>query len=208
MNFGSAPRTLLRAAAVALVASSAGACSSVPSWMNPFGDEEPQVADDAAVAPADGTTPDLASVPDRPVQTSTPDSQKQVVASLAADRSRANYSSDALRGDAAVPAAPPGPPVPVDTSSSSDSAVADTTPTSAEAGPTTDAAAAAGDTTSDNSMPAPVASAAVPAASASPAVSSPTPAVGSAPAVGSTYPRGEPAVPGAVARTMRTSAPW
>jgi outer membrane protein OmpA-like peptidoglycan-associated protein len=92
-----------------------------------------------------GTTPDLAAVPDRPAQTSTPDSESQVVASLSADRSRAKYSADTLRGDATAPAAPPSAPSPTDTTDTSQAS--DTTQAEPAAADATPAAAATADTT-------------------------------------------------------------
>ena len=97
----------LRAAVLAVVALSAGACSSlpdmptVPDWVDPttwFGSDG-------------GQTPDLASLPEAP-QATTPDDQAKVAESLASDRNNAKYSADALRGGTEVAAAPP-PDVPV-----------------------------------------------------------------------------------------------
>ena len=96
-----------RAAVIAMVAFGATACSSVPGWVDPtnwFGsgpDDNHQAV---------GETPDLASIPDRPAPASTPDEQRQVADSLAADRSQAKYSADALRGGTEPAAAPPPPP--------------------------------------------------------------------------------------------------
>lgn len=95
-----------RLAIFCLVALSTGACSSIPDWVDPttwVGGHGP--ADDQT---APGQTPDLAAIPDRPTPTSTPDSQREVATALAADRSRAKYSTDALRGGT-EPAAPPPP---------------------------------------------------------------------------------------------------
>jgi outer membrane protein OmpA-like peptidoglycan-associated protein len=84
------------------------ACSSIPDWVDPttwVGGSGPS---DTESSP--GETPDLAAIPDRPTPTSTADEQQQVTTSLAADRSRAKYSSDALRGGTEPAAAPPPPP--------------------------------------------------------------------------------------------------
>ena len=97
-----------RLGVVGMVAFGATACSSIPDWVDPntwIGDSGPS---DSEASP--GETPDLATIPDRPVPTSTADEQQQVTASLAADRSRAKYSSDALRGGTEPTASPPPPP--------------------------------------------------------------------------------------------------
>jgi len=104
MRLGVRKTNLLRAAALALVAVGAGACSSLPSvpdWVDPttwFGDDS-NSADNAQ-------TPDLAGLPDKPKATPA-DEQHQVTESLAADRSHAEYSADALRGGTEAAAAPP-----------------------------------------------------------------------------------------------------
>jgi outer membrane protein OmpA-like peptidoglycan-associated protein len=118
MNGGFAAKNLGRIAAIVLLASATGACSAVPDWMDPFGDDSDTTTSDAAPPPdqtADSSTPDLAAIPDKPTTGSTPDSQKQVADSLAADRSQAKYSGDALRGDATTAAPPPAPAAAVDT---------------------------------------------------------------------------------------------
>ncbi len=126
MNFvlGALPRHLARAATVAAIALSAGACSSIPDWANPFsdddtvqtsdttppGDDQTQTAQTStnAVQPAANSQfPDLADNPARPTAPSTSDEQKQTAASLAADRARQNYSADALRAGTEAAAAPP-----------------------------------------------------------------------------------------------------
>lgn len=93
-----------RLAVVTMVAFGASACSSIPDWVDPttWGDDSgPSTAGNV------GESPDLASIPDRPDTTSTPDEQAQVANSLAADRSRSQYSADALRGGTEPVAAPP-----------------------------------------------------------------------------------------------------
>ncbi len=108
MRLGVRKSNLLGVAAVAFIAMGAAGCSSLPSvpdWVDPtswFGDDNASSADNAQ-------TPDLASIPDKP-GASTPDDQKQVAESLAADRAHAQYSADALRAGT-EPAAPPPPDV-------------------------------------------------------------------------------------------------
>lgn len=121
MNLGSIPNRVAQLALVMTLAASAGACSTIPEWMG--GDPSPTVADTLPPADqtADATTtdqtaandsqfPDLADVPSKPKQPSTPDERKQVQAGLVADRNAAQYSSDNLRGGQDVAAAPPPPP--------------------------------------------------------------------------------------------------
>jgi outer membrane protein OmpA-like peptidoglycan-associated protein len=104
-------KDFLRIAAVAAVAMSASACSSlpdmpsVPDWVDPttwFGDDSPSPS-----AADSGQTPDLAGLPDKPNSQATSDDQQQTAESLAADRSHAKYSADALRGGTEAAAAPP-----------------------------------------------------------------------------------------------------
>jgi outer membrane protein OmpA-like peptidoglycan-associated protein len=105
MRLGVRKIELLRVAAMAAIAASTSACSSLPSvpdWVDPttwFGDDTANPADNAQ-------TPDLASLPDKPA-TTTPDDQKEVTESLAADRTNAKYSADALRAGTEAAAAPP-----------------------------------------------------------------------------------------------------
>ena len=97
-----------RLGVVVMVAFGASACSSIPDWVDPttWGDDSsPSTFDGGA-----NESPDLASIPDRPDPSSTPQEQQQVAQSLAADRERAKYSSDALRGGTEPVAAPPPPP--------------------------------------------------------------------------------------------------
>ena len=134
-----------RASVILVVAMGASACSSVPDWVDPTtwvggsdSDQASMPADQGQqTADANTQTPDLSTIPDKPQTPSTADEQKQVADSLSADRGKAQYSADALRGGtepaaaappadapppseevaandnaspAAVPAAPPGPP--------------------------------------------------------------------------------------------------
>jgi len=105
---------IARASVVLGVAMGASACSSVPDWVDPTtwvgGSDSDQTAapDDQGQQTADNTqTPDLSTIPDKPQTPSTADEQKQVADSLAADRSKAQYSADALRGGTEPAAAPP-----------------------------------------------------------------------------------------------------
>jgi len=104
MSLGVRKIKLLGVAAVAILAMSTSGCSSLPSapdWVDPTtwfsGDDG---------TPDTGQTPDLASLPDKPA-TSTPDEQQKTTESLAADRSNAKYSADALRGGTEPAATPP-----------------------------------------------------------------------------------------------------
>ncbi|MEI9992914.1 MAG: OmpA family protein [Rhizomicrobium sp.] len=176
------------------------ACSTLDSAYNDVvGDDTPASAPaadqngyppDAAPPPAatsdaaTPTTPDLASVPDKPSGTTTPDEQKEVADSLAADRARANYSADALRGGTEAAAAPPGPATDTTT-------VADATPP--QPAP---AAAPAPAPASDAAAPAPAPSDSAPAPAPSPAAApSPAPATPVASAPIAPPPGAQPAVP-------------
>jgi len=190
-------RTALRIAAVIAFALGASACSTLDSAYNDvMGDDTPAAAPadqngfPAAPPPpaADASapaTPDLAAIPDKPTGTTTPDEQREASDSLAADRARAAYSADALRGGTEPAAAPPGP--------------ADTT-TVAEATPPQPAAAeppppASATAPTESAPPAPAETAApAPAAPATPVASAPmAPPPGTHPAV--------PAVSGAPTMT-------
>ncbi|HWF63835.1 MAG TPA: hypothetical protein VN685_04405, partial [Rhizomicrobium sp.] len=65
-----------------------------------------QAAPTASSDQAQGTTPDLASIPARPAASS-PAQQQQTAQSLASDGAQARYSADALRGGTEAAAAPP-----------------------------------------------------------------------------------------------------
>ncbi len=105
MTLGVRKVKLLGVAAVALLAMTATGCSSLPSvpeWVDPtswFGDDTSNPADN-------GETPDLASLPDKPVA-APPDDKQQVADSLSTDHTNAKYSADALRGGTEPAAAPP-----------------------------------------------------------------------------------------------------
>ena len=127
-----------RLAAILIVGLSASACSSVPDWVDPTSwfDGSPRTADEG------GQAPDLADIPDKP-QASTPDDQKQVADSLAADRTQANYSADQLRAGEEKSAPPPAdaPPAPDHSSSRA------STEEVAQAAPSTPVADTASETT-------------------------------------------------------------
>lgn len=162
MSVGYVAKTLLRATFVVMVASSAGACAIIPSWLGgdsgsndvATADDAGAVADQQAVAD-NSTTPDLADVPDRPTRATTPDSQRQVTASLSADRTRAKYSADALRGGTEAAAAPPPPPSAIDTSASADTSASDTSSSSHDSSDSTSSTTPAATTTADAVAPPP-----------------------------------------------------
>ncbi len=127
-------RFFLRFSVVLVVAAGASACSSIPDWADPTGwiggddtQASNQSADQSATAD-NGQTPDLSTIPDRPAAPSTADEQKDVADSLAQDRSRAQYSADALRGGTEAAAAPPPPAPPP--SAAEDLAANETAPAS------------------------------------------------------------------------------
>jgi outer membrane protein OmpA-like peptidoglycan-associated protein len=120
------PKVCARFGVVAMVAFGASACSSVPDWVDPtnwLGGDSP-----SGVDAQPGESPDLASIPDRPEPTTSDEEQQRVAQSLAADRSRAKYSADALRGGTEPVAAPPPPP-------SEPGTLADASPAPAAAAP-------------------------------------------------------------------------
>jgi outer membrane protein OmpA-like peptidoglycan-associated protein len=108
-------KLVVRIAAPIVVAAGLSACSSMPDWVDPttWIGSDSQTSSDSSSAPeqtADAQqAPDIASIPDKPAAPSTADEQKKVADSLEADRTRAHYSSDALRGGTEQ-AAPPPPP--------------------------------------------------------------------------------------------------
>jgi len=152
---------LLRVAALLTVAMGASACSTLPDWADPWSSDTPSAQTDNA------TTPDLADIPNKPAPTSTPDEQRQVSDSLAADRAQTNYSAERLRaGDQTAAPAPPPPPVSAADQQAAHAAATAPSPPSADATPpaaTNDAppapsnqssAAAPPDTTADATPPA------------------------------------------------------
>jgi len=192
---------IVRAGAVLVLAMGASACSSVPGWVDPTtwvgGSDSDQAQADQNL-PADQQTadnatqtPDLSTIPDRPNAPSTADEQKKVADALTADRGKAQYSADALRGGTEPAAAPPPAEAPA---ASEDLASNDTAPPAAPAAPPPPPrppAAGPGTLpadTADNSAQAAPTPAAAPAAPAVAAESMPPPAPVSS---------GMPAVPAA-----------
>ena len=116
----------LRLFAVAAIGLALSACSDVPDWVDPT----TWMSDKAPPDSGDGKAPDLTDIPGKPA-TSTPDEQKQVADSLAADRAQASYSAEQLRAgnDTTAPPPPPAPPPgsASDSGSSSVSTPAETT---------------------------------------------------------------------------------
>ena len=107
--------SLLRLTMVLGLALGTSACSSLSS-LDPtglFGDDsvpDSQFPDAGAPQASDatvGTTPDLASLPDRPATINTAQRQ-QTAQSLAADGAQVQYSADALRGGTEAAAPAPG----------------------------------------------------------------------------------------------------
>ena len=111
---------LVRLAAVLTFALGTSACSTLDSaYDDVMGSSPPATTAEANGFPADtppaGTVdpnaaPALANVPPPPSASTTPDDQRALADSLAADRARANYSADALRGGTEAAAPPPAPP--------------------------------------------------------------------------------------------------
>ncbi len=128
-RLGSVSKPLVRVAVVAMIGAALSACSTVPGWVDPTswvgGDDSSASADDGLLADSapdqqiddtyqdqsngGGGQPGLAYIPDRPQPSSTPQQRQQVASSLAADRSRQQYSSEQLRGDRPANSASPQP---------------------------------------------------------------------------------------------------
>jgi outer membrane protein OmpA-like peptidoglycan-associated protein len=128
-------KLVLRLAAVAAFGIGASACSSVPDWVDPT----TWMSDSSSDQTADNgqSAPDVADIPAKP-PASTPDDQKQVADSLAADRKQANYSADQLQAGNEATVAPP----PADTTTP-DTATASTTSSNSTAGADNDTPAGA-----------------------------------------------------------------
>jgi outer membrane protein OmpA-like peptidoglycan-associated protein len=110
-------KSVARVAVVLVLAAGSSACSSVPGWVDPtswFGDDQASNAPADEATAENSQTPDLADVPNKPAPASTADEQKQVADSLAADKARAQYSGDALRGGTEASAPPPPDAAPAD----------------------------------------------------------------------------------------------
>jgi outer membrane protein OmpA-like peptidoglycan-associated protein len=123
----------------------ASACSSIPDWVDPTNWIGGGPSDNEQ---SPGETPDLATLPDRPTPTSTADERRQVAESLDADRTRAKYSVEALRGGTEAEAAPPPPP-----SAPSEQQIAAQTPAPQPAPAPAVAAAPAPDTSDTVNVP-------------------------------------------------------
>jgi len=111
-QFALLPKHLLRVGIVAIATIGASACSTVPNWVDPtnwIGGSDDQTAppDPSDQASDNGQTPDLSTIPDKPGAPSTADEQRDVAQSLQGDRTRAQYSGDALKGGTEPTAAPP-----------------------------------------------------------------------------------------------------
>lgn len=146
-------RALLRLTAIAVLAAGAGACSTVSS-LNPWSSDSSTAPRDYssvdaqadAAATADNTSyPNVASVPDKPTPNSTAEERQQISDSLVADRGRAQYSADVLRGGTEPAAAPPPPAPPrdlaaVQPATSPDDSAADSSDDSESADATAEAA--------------------------------------------------------------------
>jgi hypothetical protein len=157
-NFTSRATTLARLATPVLLASFLGACSGMADWADPtgwFGNDSTASTDqssttDASQTADSGKTPDLASIPAKPAVPSTPDEQKQVADSLAADRAQAQYSAETLEGGtepaSAAPAPEPAPDTTAGTATPA-SAPADQTASSAPSSDTSTAAVMTTDST-------------------------------------------------------------
>ncbi len=207
-------KLVARVAAPIVVAAGLSACSSVPDWVDPttWIGSDSQASDQGASGgqASDGQqTPDLASIPNPPTPPSTADEQKQVAESLEADRARAHYSADALRGGTEPAAAPPSPESPTDALSApaTDQSASSASGPSPEQG-TDNAAAASGSAQAEAAATS--AEPAAPAAAADQTAAA-TPAPASAPAADTQVAAAEPtnapaAAPPGAAESMSTSS--
>jgi len=134
-------------------------------------------------AAASGQTPDIAAIPPKPTPPSTAGEQKEVADSLAADRARAHYSADALRGGTEAAAAPPpAQAAPPQGDASSGSSAPDTSSTSSDqAASASEGAPPAGNQTASNSPPPPETAAPSTSAADARAATSEAPAAEAAP---------------------------
>lgn len=109
-QIGGAARAVLRAgqrAGAILLIAGLAACSTAPDWARPsliYGDD---AAASAADPSEDKDFPQLADVPDKPTGGSTAEERQQVTDGLVADRERARYSDEVLRGGTETPAQAP-----------------------------------------------------------------------------------------------------
>lgn len=98
-NRGGLSKLALRLTLTAAMAAALAGCGSVADPTSWFDDSTPPATT--------GQQPDLAAVPGRPTPPTSAEQNVQVADSLAADRTQAQYSSDALRGGTEAAAAPP-----------------------------------------------------------------------------------------------------
>lgn len=101
---GTLMRRAARATAAALLMASLAACSTTPDWAKPdfiYGDDLSQSSSAGTEFPA------LNDVPETPTMSTTDAERTELAESLAADRVRARYTDEVLRGGASAPAIPP-----------------------------------------------------------------------------------------------------
>ena len=208
-------RALLRLTAVAILAAGASACSTVSS-LNPWSSDSSAPrdyssvdaqADAAATATTDNTSyPNVASVPDRPTPDSTAEERQQISDSLVADRGRAQYSADVLRGGTEPAAAPPPPAPPRDLAAVQPA----TAPDDSAADDSSDDSEIA-DATAEAAPPAPAPQPAAPpqkVATVSPSVTAPAGAEPAVPMVRApgAIPGAQPAIPADAPLAFKPSA--
>jgi len=95
-------------AAIGVMALALGACSLLPHRMRPGSEIGAEVKNPPG---SDKPYPALATVPDRPKQSESADSRREIARSLVADRDSARYTDQALRGGTEASAPPPPAPV-------------------------------------------------------------------------------------------------
>ena len=150
-------KTGLRLAAAVVLVGGLAACSTMES-LDPTGllggDSTGGTSDtgglsDAGQAAAEdsNTTPDVASIPDRPQPSSSGDENAQVASSLQADAANVQYSAESLRGGTEAAAPAPAAPSPGDTQ------VAELAPPPAQTKAAAAPEAAPADVPADNTTP-------------------------------------------------------
>ena len=101
---GALMRRAARATAAALLLAGLAACSTTPDWAKP----DFIYGDDLSQSSGAGTQfPTLADVPEKPAMSTTEAERAELTESLAADRVRARYTDEVLRGGAQTPAIAP-----------------------------------------------------------------------------------------------------
>lgn len=101
---GTLMRRAARATAAALLMAGLAACSTTPDWAKPdfiYGEDLSQSSGAGTEFPA------LNDVPETPAMSTTDAERTELAESLAADRVRARYTDEVLRGGASAPAIPP-----------------------------------------------------------------------------------------------------